>query len=77
MSERRAGERVLGTVGERPESPFGGLPVAELLALLWLLPLPDCQSFLDGLTQLVRRTPLNVAATFLAVDFHPPWQTVS
>ena len=33
MSERRAGKRVLGTVGERPESPFGGLPVAELLIL--------------------------------------------
>jgi hypothetical protein len=29
--ERRAGERVLGTVGERPQSPFGGLPVSELL----------------------------------------------
>ncbi len=28
--ERRAGERVLGKVGERPPSPFGGLPVSEV-----------------------------------------------
>lgn len=27
--DRRAGQRVLGTVGERPPSPFGGLPVSE------------------------------------------------
>jgi hypothetical protein len=33
VSERRAGERLLGTVGERPPSPFGGLPVSELLIL--------------------------------------------
>jgi hypothetical protein len=33
-SERRAGERVLGKVGERPPSPFGGLPVSELLILV-------------------------------------------
>jgi hypothetical protein len=32
-SNRRAGERMLGTVGERPPSPFGGLPVSELLIL--------------------------------------------
>lgn len=28
--DRRRGERVLGTVGERPASPFGGLPVSEI-----------------------------------------------
>jgi hypothetical protein len=39
--------------------------------------LPDCQGFLDGLIQLVQRKPLSVSATTLAVDFHPPWQTVS
>jgi hypothetical protein len=31
--DRRAGQRMLGTVGERPASPFGGLPVSELLIL--------------------------------------------
>jgi len=29
--DRQSGERVLGKVGERPPSPFGGLPVSELL----------------------------------------------
>jgi hypothetical protein len=33
VRERRSGERMLGTVGERPESPFGGLPVSELMIL--------------------------------------------
>ena len=28
--ERRAGQRTLGTVGERPPGPFGGLPVSEI-----------------------------------------------
>ncbi len=27
--DRRAGQRMLGSVGERPPSPFGGLPVSE------------------------------------------------
>jgi hypothetical protein len=31
--DRRAGQRMLGTVGERPPSPFGGLPVSELAIL--------------------------------------------
>jgi hypothetical protein len=30
---RLAGQRMLGTVGERPPSPFGGLPVSELMIL--------------------------------------------
>jgi len=28
--ERRRGERTLGTAGERPPGPFGGLPVSEI-----------------------------------------------
>jgi hypothetical protein len=32
--QRRAGQRTLGTVGERPPSPFGGLPVSEIAILL-------------------------------------------
>lgn len=32
-SQRRAANRTLGTVGERPEGPFGGLPVSELAIL--------------------------------------------
>ena len=28
--ERRAGQRQTGTLGERPPSPFGGLPISEL-----------------------------------------------
>jgi hypothetical protein len=31
--DRRAGQRMLGTVGERPASPFGGLPVSEIAIL--------------------------------------------
>lgn len=31
--ERRAGQRTLGTVGERPEGFFGGVPVSELAIL--------------------------------------------
>lgn len=31
--QRRAGQRVLGTVGERPEGLFGGVPVSELAIL--------------------------------------------
>ena len=34
MAQRRSGERMLGTVGERPPGPFGGLPVSELLILI-------------------------------------------
>ena len=49
----------------------------ELADGLWLLPLPDCQNFLDGLTQLVRLSPQNVSATSLSVDFRTPWQPVS
>jgi hypothetical protein len=29
-TQRRAAQRTLGTVGERPPSPFGGLPVSEI-----------------------------------------------
>jgi len=32
-SQRRAANRTLGTVGERPEGPFGGIPVSELAIL--------------------------------------------
>ncbi len=32
--DRRAGQRMLGTVGERPPSPFGGLPVSETAILI-------------------------------------------
>jgi hypothetical protein len=31
--DRRAGQRMLGTVGERPASPFAGLPVSEIAIL--------------------------------------------
>jgi hypothetical protein len=30
VRERRRGQRTLGTVGERPPSPFGGIPLAEI-----------------------------------------------
>ena len=32
--ELKRGERVLGREGERPESPFGGLPISELAILV-------------------------------------------
>ena len=32
-SEQRRGQRQLGTEGERPASPFGGLPISELAIL--------------------------------------------
>jgi hypothetical protein len=31
--QRRAANRTLGTVGERPQGPFGGVPVSELAIL--------------------------------------------
>jgi hypothetical protein len=31
--QRRTGQRMLGTVGERPEDFFGGVPVSELAIL--------------------------------------------
>jgi hypothetical protein len=36
-SEVKRGSRVLGREGERPESPFGGLPISELAILLGLV----------------------------------------
>jgi hypothetical protein len=36
-SELKRGGRVLGREGERPESPFGGLPISELAILLGLV----------------------------------------
>jgi hypothetical protein len=35
--ERKRGQRQLGREGERPESPFGGLPVSELAILAGLI----------------------------------------
>jgi hypothetical protein len=35
--DRRAGQRMLGTVGERPASPFGGLPVSEIAIFAGLI----------------------------------------
>ena len=35
--EVKRGERVLGREGERPESPFGGLPISELAILVGLI----------------------------------------
>jgi hypothetical protein len=35
--QRRAGERTLKTVGERPPNPFGGVPVAEIAILAGLV----------------------------------------
>jgi hypothetical protein len=35
--ERKRGQRQLGREGERPESPFGGLPVSELAILVGLI----------------------------------------
>lgn len=35
--EVKRGSRVLGREGERPESPFGGLPISELAILLGLI----------------------------------------
>jgi hypothetical protein len=34
VAQRRSGERLLGTVGERPPGPFGDLPVSELLIFI-------------------------------------------
>jgi hypothetical protein len=35
--ERKRGQRQLGREGERPQSPFGGLPVSELAILVGLI----------------------------------------
>ncbi len=35
--QRRRGERQLGREGQRPESPFGGLPISELAILVGLI----------------------------------------
>jgi hypothetical protein len=35
--ELQRGQRVLGREGERPESPFGGLPISELAILVGLI----------------------------------------
>lgn len=35
--ERKRGQRQLGREGERPESPFGGLPISELAILAGLV----------------------------------------
>ncbi len=35
--QRRAGQRTLKTVGERPPNPFGGVPVAEIAILAGLV----------------------------------------
>jgi hypothetical protein len=37
--QRRESHRTLGTVGERPESPFGGLPVSEIAIFAGLVAL--------------------------------------
>lgn len=37
VRERKRGERQLGKEGERPESPFGGLPISELAIFVGLV----------------------------------------
>ncbi len=44
--ERRRGQRQLGREGERPESPFGGLPISELAILVGFIALVF--GFLNG-----------------------------
>jgi hypothetical protein len=44
--ERKRGQRQLGREGERPESPFGGLPVSELAILVGII--AAVVGFLDG-----------------------------
>src|SRR5260370_24682265 len=44
---------------------------------VWLLPLPQCQVFVDQLKQLVFSAHLAISARTLPVDFHPPSQTVT
>jgi hypothetical protein len=44
--ERAQGRRQLGRVGERPPSPFGGLPVSELVILVGII--AAVVGFVDG-----------------------------
>jgi hypothetical protein len=44
--QRTRGQRQLGREGERPESPFGGLPISELAILVGLI--AAVVGFLDG-----------------------------
>lgn len=48
----------------------------ELMVGLWLLPLPECQSWLDSVRARLAQT-LGVSATMREVDFLGPWQPVS
>jgi hypothetical protein len=63
----------------RNAAALGPPPQAEEIAPgVWLLPLPACQTFLDGLTALLTGNPLpNAAARTLQVDYVGTWQTVS
>jgi hypothetical protein len=49
----------------------------ELAPGVWLLPLPDCQKFLDDLTRLLQRPLPLASARTREVDYVTPWQTVS
>jgi hypothetical protein len=58
--ERRRGERRLGREGERPEGPFGGLPISELAIFAGLI--AAIVGFLEG-----ARAPLIVGLVVCAL----------
>jgi hypothetical protein len=49
----------------------------ELADGVWLLPLPQCQKFLDDLTALLQRQPPLAVAKMREVGSLGPWQPVS
>jgi hypothetical protein len=51
-------------------------PAEELARGLWLLPLPDCQSWLDAVRTRLGQTA-GLSATIREVDCLSPWQPLS
>jgi hypothetical protein len=63
-------DEFLRRVGHPPK------PAEELATGLWLLPLPDCQSWLDAVRTRVGQT-LGLSATIREVDCVSPWRPLS
>lgn len=49
----------------------------ELAPGVWLLPLPDCQGFLDALTQILQRPLPFASSRTREVDCIGPWRTLT
>lgn len=63
-------DEFLRRIGQPP------VPAEELALGLWLLPLPDCQNWLDAVGQRLGQTA-GISSRMREGEFQAPWQPVS